>query len=243
MREQEQERAWKQLQAMRAREQQMQQMQHIVIHEQKGSGNLDPSIQQLQISTNAGNNDMIGPLASPSPNSRPGSGQFASPIVKGGRIIAGTTNAQQQQQQQMQQQQSSPQQTAGGFQHPQMSRPVSVQIPRPGQLQQRMGQSPFSPQTPQSPHDQFPLSPAQLGGQTAGVSVNDPFSRPPSENSQQDSYINVSLFNIVCIIHLLANQLYIFKYYDFILGFKTNSSKCNIVPNPIQFMRIANMVP
>lgn len=35
LREQEQERAWKQLQALRAREQQMQQMQHIVIHDPK----------------------------------------------------------------------------------------------------------------------------------------------------------------------------------------------------------------
>lgn len=170
----------------------MQQMQHIVVHDQKGASTLDPSTQQLQISTNSGNgNDMVGPLASPSPNSRSGqSGQFAAPIVKGGRMIGGPIT----QQQQQMQQQNSPQQLAGGFQHPQMSRPVSVQIPRPGQLQQRMGQSPFSPQTPQSPHDQFPLSPAQIGGQTSGVSVNDPFSRPPSENSQQDQFINVSVY-------------------------------------------------
>lgn len=154
---------------------------------------MDPATQQLQISTNPGNSDMIGPMASPSPNSvRSGGGQFAAPIVKGGRIMIGPNSQQQQQQQQQMQHQTSPQQMVGGFQHPQMSRPVSVQIPRPGQLQQRMGQSPFSPQTPQSPHDQFPLSPAQLGVQATGVSVNDPFSRPPSENSQQDAYINVS---------------------------------------------------
>lgn len=38
MREQEQERQWKLLQAQRAREQQMQQLQHAVIHDQKSHG-------------------------------------------------------------------------------------------------------------------------------------------------------------------------------------------------------------
>lgn len=161
----------------------MQQMQHIggVLPEQKmqqgkylpitmykclthNVTDIDPST-QLQISTNS--NDMMGPMASPSPNSR---NQFAAPASKN-RIIVGLPNTQN---------------NPVAFQHPSMSRPVSVQIPRPGQIQQRMNQSPFSPQsqTPQSPHDQFPLSPAQ-------TSI-DPFSRPPSENSQQDPYLNVS---------------------------------------------------
>lgn len=194
LREQEQERQWKQLQAMRAREQQMQQMQHIVIHDQKNQGNkkyehfkckncrfkkkfilflkfcytVDPST-QLQISTNC--NDGLGPMASPSPNSR-SAGQFVQPSSKA-RIIVGLQG---------------PQQNQANFQHPAMSRPVSVQIPRQGQMQQRaLGQSPFSPQSqpPQSPHEQFPLSPATQNG-------IDPFSRPPSENSQQDPYLNVS---------------------------------------------------
>lgn len=172
---------------MRAREQQMQQMQHIggVLPDQKMQQgeirkknffkinfsiqkqiftDIDPST-QLQISTNS--NDMMGPMASPSPNSR---NQFAAPASKN-RIVVGLPNTQN---------------NPVAFQHPSMSRPVSVQIPRPGQIQQRMNQSPFSPQsqTPQSPHDQFPLSPAQ-------TSI-DPFSRPPSENSQQDPYLNVS---------------------------------------------------
>lgn len=132
---------------------------------------IDPST-QLQISTNS--NDMMGPMASPSPNSS--RNQFAAPASKNQRIIVGLPNAQN---------------NPGAFQHPSMSRPVSVQIPRPGQIPQRMNQSPFSPQsqTPQSPHDQFPLSPAQ-------TSI-DPFSRPPSENSQQDPYLNVS-----CLLHI-----------------------------------------
>lgn len=70
--------------------------------------------------------------------------------------------------------------------HHSMQRPVSVQIPRQGPMQQRITQSPFSPQsqTPQSPHDQFPLSPA--------TSNHEPFSRPASECSQPDPYLNVS---------------------------------------------------
>lgn len=113
---------------------------------------------------------MMGPMASPSPNSR---NQFAAPASKNRIIVGGLPNTQN---------------NPVAFQHPSMSRPVSVQIPRPGQIQQRINQSPFSPQsqTPQSPHDQFPLSPAQ-------TSI-DPFSRPPSENSQQDPYLNVSSY-------------------------------------------------
>lgn len=133
---------------------------------------IDPST-QLQISTNS--NDMMGPMASPSPNSR---NQFAAPASKN-RIIVGLPNTQN---------------NPVAFQHPSMSRPVSVQIPRAGQLHQRINQSPFSPQsqTPQSPHDQFPLSPAQ-------TSI-DPFSRPPSENSQQDPYLNVSLLPLLSLL-------------------------------------------
>lgn len=120
---------------------------------------VDPST-QLQISTNS--NDSIGPMASPSPNSR-SAGQFIQPSSKA-RLIVGLPGSQQ---------------NPTGFQHPAMSR----------QMQQRqMGQSPFSPQSqpPQSPHEQYPLSPAPNNG-------IDPFSRPPSENSQQDPYLNVSL--------------------------------------------------
>lgn len=70
-------------------------------------------------------------------------------------------------------------------------RTVSVQIPRQGQIQQRIVQSPFSPQSqaPQSPHNQFPLSPA--------TSSHDQFSRPSSECSQ-DPYLNVSVFRLFC---------------------------------------------
>lgn len=116
----------------------------------------------------------MGPMASPSPNSR-STGQFVQPSSKA-RLIVGLPGSQQ---------------NPTSFQHPAMSRPVSVQIPRQGQMQQRqMGTSPFSPQSqpPQSPHEQYPLSPAPNNG-------NDPFSRPPSENSQQDPYLNVSLLS------------------------------------------------
>ena len=135
---------------------------------------IDPST-QLQISTNS--NDLMGPMASPSPNSRQ-AGPFAQPVTKN-RVIVGGPQSQQQN---------------PGFQHPAMARgQVSVQIPRTGQqIQSRVNQSPFSPQTPQSPHDQFPLSPAPQPG--SGL---DPFSRPPSENSQQDPYLNV----IFCVFY------------------------------------------
>lgn len=92
-------------------------------------------------------------------------------------------------------QQSLPQQQSQTFQHSTnspnnvsagVSRPVSIQTPRPTQqIQPRITQSPFSPgpQTPQSPHDQLSLSPANSG--------IDQFSRPGSECSQPDPYLNV----------------------------------------------------
>lgn len=178
-------------------------------------------------------------MASPSPNSRgpaPGSGgnsPFAAPApAKGGRILINTggnvgnvTNVQQQQIQVVPGSGSggsSPIVGGGQFQHPQMSRPVSVQIPRnvvgqPQQMlqqqQQRLGQSPFSPQTPLSPLDQqFPLSPApqqqqqqqQIG--LGGTMVVDSFARPPSENSQQDSFLNVSVFSQQTLLPNLITQ-------------------------------------
>lgn len=185
MREQEQERQWKQLQASRAREQQMQQIQHSDSHE-KLQGKVtqtnyihkltclnhyliveNTTTGQLQISTNS-NDGMSAPMASPSPNSR--MAPF-SPVQAKNQRINIVTN-----------QPNLPNQT---FHHP-MQRPVSVQIPRQVPLQQRVTQSPFSPQsqTPQSPHDQFPLSPA--------TSNHEPFSRPASECSQPDPYLNVS---------------------------------------------------
>lgn len=62
-----------------------------------------------------------------------------------------------------------PQSPSSSFQLP--GRPVSTQLQRQ-QSQQRMNQSPFSPQatTPQSPHDVFPGSPS-----------NEPFTRPPED--------------------------------------------------------------
>lgn len=76
------------------------------------------------------------------------------------------------------------------FQLPQQ-RSVSVQIPRQhtAQIQQRIVQSPFSPQsqTPQSPHNQFPLSPA---------TNTDQYSRPSPECSQ-DPYLNVSILVVI----------------------------------------------
>lgn len=131
---------------------------------------VDPSA-QLQISTNT-NEGIMGPIANPSPNSRMGT--FAQPASKNHRIIVGVGNNQ-------------ANVSGQPFQHP-MSRPVSVQIPRQAQIQQRITQSPFSPQpqTPQSPHDQFPLSPA-----TSGM---EQFSRPASECSQPDPYLNVIVF-------------------------------------------------
>lgn len=63
-----------------------------------------------------------------------------------------------------------PQSPSSSFQHP--GRPVSAQLQRQ-QSQQRLNQSPFSPQatTPQSPHEAFPGSPS-----------NDGFVRPPAED-------------------------------------------------------------
>lgn len=128
-----------------------------------GSGDQQPS--QLQVSTNS-NDGMNGSIASLSPNAARMGGTFTPPHIKNHRIVVGLSGNQ-------------------SFQHP-MQRPVSVQIPRQAQIQQRMMQSPFSPQsqTPQSPHDQFPLSPA--------TPSHDQFSRPASECSQPDPYLNVS---------------------------------------------------
>ncbi|XP_052870721.1 uncharacterized protein LOC128276290 [Anopheles cruzii] len=167
MREAEQERQWKQLQQQRAREQQSQ--QHLLLPEQRMQ---DPTM-QLQVTTDGGPG--IGPLASPSPNSR---GPFVSPVNKN-RLPAGVVgpmgmNAP-----------SSP--VAGNFQHPGMPSarglPVQMQPQQPQrQLQPtpgagRLPMSPFSPQSqqPQSPHDILPESPAS---QHSGM---DPFVRPPSE--------------------------------------------------------------
>lgn len=131
---------------------------------------------------------MGSPMASPSPNSRGSGGSFNSPSTKNRVIVGG------------------PGQNIAAFQHPvAMSRPVSVQIPRPGQIAQRITQSPYSPQTPQSPHDQFPLSPATQPGV-------DPFSRPPSENSQQDPYVNVR-HSILFYFLFTKTQYFIFIYF------------------------------
>lgn len=126
-----------------------------------------PPPNSLHISTNA-NDSLNGTIASLSPNARVGT--FTPPHTKNHRVVAGHAGQ-------------------PTFQHP-MQRPVSVQIPRQAQIQQRMMQSPFSPQTPQSPHDQFPLSPA--------TSNHEPFSRPASECSQ-DPYLNVSRFRFPSI--------------------------------------------
>lgn len=89
----------------------------------------------------------MSPVASPSPNSR---NQFVAPANKGRMMM-------------------NPQSPSSGFQHP--GRPVSTQLQRQ-QSQQRMNQSPFSPQmTPQSPHDAFPGSPSSDG-----------FARPNSDD-------------------------------------------------------------
>lgn len=108
----------------------------------------DPNI-QLQISTNM-NDASISPVASPSPNSR---NQFIPPSNKGRMMM-------------------NPQSPSSSFQHP--GRPVSTQLQRQ-QSQQRMNQSPFSPQTstPQSPHEVFPGSPS-----------SEVFARPPSDEQQ-----------------------------------------------------------
>lgn len=118
----------------------------------------------LHIST-SGNDSINGSMANLSPNARMGT--FTPPQTKNHRVVVGHVGQ-------------------PTFQHP-MQRPVSVQIPRQAQIQQqRILASPFSPQTPQSPHDQFPLSPA--------TSTHEQFSRPASECSQSDPYLNVSIF-------------------------------------------------
>jgi hypothetical protein len=92
---------------------------------------------QLQISTSL-NDGSMSPVASPSPNSR---NQFIAPPNKG-RMMMGP----------------GPQQQMG------VRQVVPPQLQRQ-QSQQRMGQSPFSPQanTPQSPNDLFPGSPSGDG--------------------------------------------------------------------------------
>lgn len=162
----------------------------------------------------------VAPMASP--NSRPG---FIAPASKNRVIIAGGGGGVVGQTPQSPLPMSPAQQQQPGFQHPSMSRPVSVQIPRPGQLQQQRMQSPFSPQQqhpPQSPHDQFPLSPATQANN------GDPFSRPPSENSQQDPYLNVSFIWFcsagVCI---LASE---------------TRSTCTAYPQNVNNLRLTHLV-
>lgn len=108
----------------------------------------DPNV-QLQISTTM-NDGSMSPVASPSPNSR---NQFVAPSNKGRMMM-------------------NPQSPSSNFQHP--GRPVSTQLQRQ-QSQNRMNQSPFSPQasTPQSPHDAFPGSPS-----------SEIFARPPLDEQQ-----------------------------------------------------------
>lgn len=163
MKEAEQERQWKALQALRAREQQMgMPPDPRMIHMNRKFSSIkftrtiknllitatDTNI-QLQISTTM-NDGSMSPVASPSPNSR---NQFIPPANKG-RIMM------------------NPQSPSSSFQHP--GRPVSTQLQRQNS-QQRMNLSPFSPQatTPQSPHDSFPGSPS-----------NENFVRPAMEEQQ-----------------------------------------------------------
>uniref|UniRef100_A0A182MF99 Histone-lysine N-methyltransferase n=1 Tax=Anopheles culicifacies TaxID=139723 RepID=A0A182MF99_9DIPT len=173
MREAEQERQWKQLQQQRAREQQSQ--QHLLLPEQRLQG--DPTM-QLQVTTDIGSTG-VGPMASPSPNSR---GPFVSPVSKNRMTVAAGPmgmNAP-----------SSP--VSGNFQHPMgmPARGLPVQMQQQRQIQGQVGGptvrmplSPFSPQSqqPQSPHDMLPESPAS---QHSGM---DPFVRPPSEG-MPDTY-------------------------------------------------------
>ena len=170
MREAEQERQWKQLQAIRAREQQL----GIPPDPQRMQGNhdrfskvlidlilplyfvSDPNV-QLQISTSL-NDGSMSPIASPSPNSR---NQFIAPTNKGRIMI-------------------NPQSPSSNFQHP--GRPVSVQLQQQQQRQQqRLNQSPFSPQgqTSQSPHDLYPGSPSTPGDSFARPSSEDQFLHSP----------------------------------------------------------------
>lgn len=113
----------------------------------------------------------MGTMASPSPTSR---AQFVSPVNKNRMVPLG---------------QNPPSSPVSNFQHPALSnRPLQVQMQQQRQLssQQRLNQSPFSPQSqpPQSPHDMLPGSPASQTGL-------DPFARPPSEG-MPDSYIHHS---------------------------------------------------
>lgn len=163
MKEAEQERQWKALQALRAREQQMGMPPDPRMLQMNGKFYYifarhdlrtfyytlatDPNI-QLQISTTM-NDGSMSPVASPSPNSR---NQFVPPSNKGRMMM-------------------NPQSPSSSFQHP--GRPVLAQIQRQ-QSQNRMTQSPFSPQaTPQSPHDVFPGSPS-----------NESFARSPLDEQQ-----------------------------------------------------------
>lgn len=136
MKEAEQERQWKMLQAQRAREQQMgippeHQREFLMVekyYEISKVFNLDSNM-PLQISTNM-NDGSMSPVASPSPNSR---NQFIAPPNKGRMMM-----------------------------NPQGPiRPVAPQLQRQQNVQ-RMNHSPFSPQggTPQSPNDIYPGSPS-----------------------------------------------------------------------------------
>ncbi|XP_024945171.1 histone-lysine N-methyltransferase 2C isoform X3 [Cephus cinctus] len=161
--EAEQERQWKQMQALHKQQAQLQQQ---VIHDQRvnamarvhrqisedgtsqiNSDNNSGLTTQLQVSTSQDGNH-LGPLASPSPGSR---GTFATPPIKLTRGVA-------------------PQSPHQGI--PRMpnqpcgtvARPVA-NVVRPG-IPNTFTQppSPFSPQAPQSPHD-FPQSPASSQSQ------------------------------------------------------------------------------
>lgn len=159
MKEAEQERQWKKLQALRATQQQMglpsERMQ-------------DPNI-QLQITTL--NDGSISPIASPSPNSM--RGQFVTPTNKGRLLL----NAPQ-----------SPS-SVSNFQLPGrpisalQQRQVQGQIQQT-QQQQRLIQNAFSPQSqsqqaPQSPHDLFPNSPTPGESQFGRQSAEDQFLHSP----------------------------------------------------------------
>jgi [histone H3]-lysine4 N-trimethyltransferase MLL3 len=130
----------------------------------------DPNV-QLQISTSL-NDGSMSPVASPSPNSR---NQFVAPANKGRMMM-------------------NPQSPSSGFQHP--GRPVSTQLQRQ-QSQQRMNQSPFSPQmTPQSPHDAFPGSPSSDG--FARPNSDDQFMhspQTPKPSVQQQSPVHIPSVN------------------------------------------------
>lgn len=202
---QEHERQWKQLQAMRAREQQMQQMQTgkklLFVEEPKKKTkqkfmmdsffiyriSVESPTNQMQMAGN--NNTCNNNNNNPVPNACQTNigNQFQAQHQKTHRMVVGMPSAGQQQ-----------------FQLPQQ-RAVSVQLPqRQAQIQQRIVQGQFTQiqqiqqiqqdfsnknfplqsvelQTPPSPHNQFPLSPA--------TSTHDQFSRPSSECSQ-DPYMN-----------------------------------------------------